>query len=219
MCYQYPFAVSPVVVPAPESHRSVSIPLGMLSSPQAVYRSLPCKHESSFIPLRLLFPQNLRFCGSLVVGHGILRRGIISPPDGYSIVKVHAPHLFPLGKAFCSGVFLEVFIFTFTCSDWEARFGGVFLKGFFTLPLVRTEIPVFSGVLKSFYLSTCSHWETPFGGGVLKNYLTPSLVSTGKPVLVGCSAEKFLPLLVWNEKTVLVMLFLKVFYYTLTCSH
>ena len=54
MCYQYPFAVLPVVVPAPESHRSVSIPLGMLSSPQAVYRSLPCKHESSFIPLRLL---------------------------------------------------------------------------------------------------------------------------------------------------------------------
>ena len=63
MCYQYPFAVSPVVVPAPESHRSVSISLGTLSSPQVSYRSLPCRHESSFIPLRLLFPQNLRFCG------------------------------------------------------------------------------------------------------------------------------------------------------------
>lgn len=97
MCYQYPFAVLPVVVPAPESHRSVSIPLGMLSSPQAVYRSLPCKHESSFIPLRLLFPQNLRFCGSPVVGHGILCRGIISPPDGYSIVKVQVPLLVPTG--------------------------------------------------------------------------------------------------------------------------
>ena len=97
MCYQYPFAVLPVVVPAPESHRSVSIPLGTLSSPQAVYRSLPCKHESSFIPLRLLFPQNLRFCGSPVVGHGILRRGIISPPDGYSIVKVQVPLLVPTG--------------------------------------------------------------------------------------------------------------------------
>jgi|GEM_PF-6263212 len=97
MCYQYPFAVLPVVVPAPESHRSVSIPLGTLSSPQAIYRSLPCKHESSFIPLRLLFPQNLRFCGSPVVGHGILRRGIISPPDGYSIVKVQVPLLVPIG--------------------------------------------------------------------------------------------------------------------------
>lgn len=56
-------------------------------------------------------------------------------------------------------------------------------------------------------------------GGVLKNHLTPPLVPTGKPVLVGCSAGKFLLLLVRNEKTVLVMLFLKVFYYPLTCSY
>ena len=93
MCYQYPFAVLPVVVPAPESHRSVSIPLGMLVS--------------------------------LSESHGILRRGIISPQDGYSIVKVQVPslvwtgegalggvlrkefslHLFPLGDTFCSGAF------------------------------------------------------------------------------------------------------------------
>ena len=110
MCYQYPFAVLPVVVPAPESHRSVSIPLGMLSSPQAVYRSLPCKHESSFIPLRLLFPQNLRFCGSPVVGHGILRRGIISPPDGYSIVKVQVPSLVPTGKGALGGCSAKKFL-------------------------------------------------------------------------------------------------------------
>ena len=65
MCYQYPFAVLPVVVPAPESHRSVSIPLGMLVS--------------------------------LSESHGILRRGIISPPDGYSVVKVQVPLLVPTG--------------------------------------------------------------------------------------------------------------------------
>ena len=65
MCYQYPFAVLPVVVPAPESHRSVSIPLGTLVS--------------------------------LSESHGTLRRGIISPPDGYSIVKVQVPLLVPTG--------------------------------------------------------------------------------------------------------------------------
>ena len=131
MCYQYPFAVLPVVVPAPESHRSVSIPLGMLSSPQAVYRSLPCKHESSFIPLRLLFPQNLRFCGSPVVGHGILRRGIISPPDGYSIVKVQVPSLVWTGEGVLGGCFENFFISPSTSSHWEGRFGGVFFKNCF----------------------------------------------------------------------------------------
>ena len=147
MCYQYPFAVSPVVVPAPESHRSVSIPLGTLSSPQTVYRSLPCKHESSFIPLRLLFPQNLRFCGSPVVGHGILRRGLISPPDGSSIVMVQVPSL----------VWTE-----------EGAFGGGFFKKVFISPLVQTgETVLVMLFLKDLYFFdplTCSHWEGRFGG-------------------------------------------------------
>ena len=149
MCYQYPFAVLPVVIPAPESHRSVSIPLGMLSSPQAVYRSLPCKHESSFIPLRLLFPQNLRFCGSPVVGHGILRRGIISPPDGYSIVKVQVPPLVWNGKAVLLGFFGEVFSHSLVRTGKPALGGGI-SERFFTLPLVRTEIPVFFGCFEKF---------------------------------------------------------------------
>ena len=79
MCYQYLFAVSPVVVPAPESHRSVSIPLGMLVS--------------------------------LSESHGILRRGIISPPDGYSVVKAQVPSLVRTGKGAFWGVFFKkVFI-------------------------------------------------------------------------------------------------------------
>lgn len=77
MCYQYPFAVLPVVVPAPESHRSVLIPLGMLVS--------------------------------LSESHGILRRGIISPPDGYSVVKVHAPHLYGLGRVFWGDISESIF--------------------------------------------------------------------------------------------------------------
>lgn len=186
MCYQYPFAVLPVVVPTPESHRSVSIPLGTLSSPQAVYRSLPCKHESSFIPLRLLFPQNLRFCGSPVVGHGILRRGIISPPDGYSVVKVQVP---------------------LTCMEWGGCFGGVFFKKVFISPLVRTgETVLVMLFLKDLYFFdplTCSHWEGHFGGCYAKKFL-PSLVPTGNPVLVGCFAKIFIPPPVPTENPVLV---------------
>lgn len=129
------------------------------------------------------------------------------------------PSLAPTGKGILLGCFLEVFIIPFTCSDWEARFGGVFLKGFLTLPLVRTEIPVFFGCFEKFLPLYLFPLGKAVWGGVLKNYLTPSLVPTGKPVLVGCSRGKYLPLLVWNEKTVLVMLFLKVFYYPLICSH
>lgn len=160
MCYQYPFAVLPVVVPAPESHRSVSIPLGTLVS--------------------------------LSEGHGILRRGIISPPDGYSIVKVQVPSLVWTGEGALLGCFWEVFIFPFTCSDWEARFGGVFLKGFFTLPLVRTEIPVFFGCFEKFLPLYLFPLGKAVWGGVLKNYLTPSLVPTEEATFFGCSEKLFI---------------------------
>ena len=95
MCYQYPFAVLPVVVPAPESHRSVSIPLGMLVS--------------------------------LSESHCILRRGIISPPDGYSVVKVQGPPLVPTGEGALGGVFQKSFYLS-TCSDWGDRFGHAFFE-------------------------------------------------------------------------------------------
>ena len=93
MCNQYPFAVLPVVVPAPESHRSVSIPLGMLVS--------------------------------LSESHGILRRGIISPPDGYSVVKVQVPSLVRTGEGALGGIFQKSFYLS-TCSDWETCFFRVF---------------------------------------------------------------------------------------------
>ena len=99
MCYYYPFAVLPVVVPAPESHRSVSIPLGTL------------------VP----FSES----------RGILRQGIISPPDGYSIVKVQVPSLVWTGEGVLGGCFENFFISPSTSSHWEGRFGGVFFKNCF----------------------------------------------------------------------------------------
>ena len=156
MCYQYPFAVSPVVVPAPESHRSVSIPLGTLVS----------------------FSES----------RGILRRGIISPPDGYSVVNVQAPSLVRTGKG---------------------ALGGCFSKKVFIPHLFGMGWPFCSGVLKTFFISpsTCSHWEGRFGGVFFKKVYFPSLVPTGKPALVGCFAKKFIPPLVRTGKAVFVMLF------------
>ena len=130
MCYQYPFAVLPVVVPAPESHRSVLIPLGMLVS--------------------------------LSESHGILRRGIISPPDGYSIVKVQGPSLVRTGEGALGGIFQKSFYLS-TCSDWGDRFGHAFLKDlYFFDPL------------------TCSHWEGHFGG-VFCEKISPFTCSHWEP--------------------------------------
>ena len=56
----------PNIVPTPESHRSVA------SSAQASYPSPRRKRQVSLIPLRLLSPQNLRFCGDPIFRRGVL---------------------------------------------------------------------------------------------------------------------------------------------------
>lgn len=132
MCYQYPFAVLPVVVPAPESHRSVSIPLGMLVS--------------------------------LSESHGILRRGIISPPDGYSIVKVQVPSLVWAGEGALGRCFGNLFYFSlYEFPLGRALLGGIFQKMFLSHHLFPLRTRFGQVVLKEiFHPSTCSDWEGRF---------------------------------------------------------
>ena len=64
-----------------------------------------------------------RFDCSFLVSesHGILRRGIISPPDGYSIVKVQVPSLVWNGKAVllgCFEKFLPLYLFPLGKAVW-----------------------------------------------------------------------------------------------------
>ena len=76
---RYPFQRS-----RPPRRRPRYPSLGMLSSMQAPYRSLPHKRESSFTPLHLLFRQNHPILPE--PDHGILPQGNIISRCRYSIV-------------------------------------------------------------------------------------------------------------------------------------
>ena len=126
MCYQYPFAVLPVVVPASESHRSVSIARSLFRKVMAYF-----------------------------AGGSYPRRTAIQ------LSRCKSPHLYGMGRPFCSGVLKSFYLST--CSHWEKPFWGCFEK-YLTPPLVRTEKAILVGCFQK--------------------KLFPSLVPTGESVLV-----------------------------------
>ena len=75
--------------------------------------------------------------------------GSYSRRTAIQLSRCKAPHLYGMGRPFCSGVFWKFLFSPSLVRTGKPALGGI-SERFFTLPLVRTEIPVFFGCFEKF---------------------------------------------------------------------